>query len=231
MVWGLLVILSVLWIGVEHSWRMGKHGELCEVLRLWCSSQCPGRKEITRVLNTGTVGTLCGQARASDALSAWPEQQEVTVGSGVLEGSKGLSLTRENCSYCVLQARQGETRKCVFQPLCFLPPCSHLLFPLVFLWQSVSPADGWSQSKRRAESGEAPVGPHCPVRLAVLEKRYLACDQHFWEWEYSQRLWLNSDLFSCFWKCNNLSIKALSICQNNACPFVQTKELQLLCKQ
>lgn len=86
------------------------------------------------------------------------------------------------------------------------------------------------RARPRAESGETPARPHILWGLLSWKKRYLAYDQWCWEWEFSQRLRLNSDLFSCFWKCNNLSIKALSICQNNACPFVQTKELQLLCK-
>ena len=75
------------------------------------------------------------------------------MGSGEIEGPKGLSLTWEKCSHCMLQTRQGESRKYIFQPLCFLPPCSHLHLLLVTLWQNVSPVDV-DQSKAKAGKGE-----------------------------------------------------------------------------
>lgn len=64
----------------------------------------------------------------------------------------------------MLQTRQGETRKYIFQPLCFLPPCSHLHLLLVTLWQNVSPVDvDQSKAKGREWRGASEASLTCEV--------------------------------------------------------------------
>lgn len=98
----------------------------------------------------------CFAARQGSVMPSVPglgNEKEVTVGFGVIEGSKGPG--RSVATTCVGQGRE-ETRKYVFQPLCFLLPCSHLHLPLATRWQSVSlgnvvPEQGQGQRVERRQ--------------------------------------------------------------------------------
>lgn len=47
--------------------------------------------------------------------------------------------------------------------------------PIGYLVAESEPRQCGPRARPRAESGEVPVRPHCPVRFAVLENRHLAC--------------------------------------------------------
>lgn len=95
------------------------------------------------------------------------------MGFGVIEGSKGLNLTWEKCSHYLHWARQGGNQEvCISAPL-FPPSMLAPAPPIGYLVAECEPRQCGPRARPRAESGEAPVRPHCPVRFAVLEKKAL----------------------------------------------------------